>query len=233
VQAALTLSHLPLQLLASMVATAAIIGTQRLGRPFTDEEKKHFGQVLREHDYVGVRLIALRMAFRLTRSRAAAANLVSRVDLRLVLNGWDPNQVSLVRCMCHLTWVEWTHDGRETEASRRAEEGYLRELGVAGATAAPSAEQRVTEHEARVDVETKAAARLKKLRAVFVASGDEVNLLWLDAAEATAEGMPDLQKLAASTGRDVTEFYAAAKRRRRAVTALIAEERGVKWTDEE
>jgi hypothetical protein len=215
--------------LAIVLATAAIVGTNVLGRPFTDEERKLFAKLLREHDYPGVRLIALRMAFRLTGSPARATHLVSRVDRRLVLNGWDPNQVSLVRCMCHLVWVEWTHEVRETESSRRAEGGYLREVGVASV---PSSEQHAIDHESRAAVETRAAAQLRKLRAAFEKAHDMVNLLWLDAAESMDEGLPDLQQLAATSGRDVTEFYAAAKRRHRAVLRLQAEDRGVNLEEE-
>jgi hypothetical protein len=36
-----------------LVAMVAILGTDRLGRPLTNEEKARFGNLLREHDYVG------------------------------------------------------------------------------------------------------------------------------------------------------------------------------------
>ena len=40
-------------LLAALFLLAAVVGTDRLGRPLTDEEKRHFGALLREHDYPG------------------------------------------------------------------------------------------------------------------------------------------------------------------------------------
>ncbi len=47
------------------------------------------------------------------------------------------------------------------------------------------------------------------------------------------EGVTDLQKMATDSGREVADFYAAAKRRKRAVLRLLARERGVEWVDEE
>jgi hypothetical protein len=44
---------------------------------------KRFGAVLREHDYPGARLIALRFAYKLTGSRQWAQDLMGRAALRL------------------------------------------------------------------------------------------------------------------------------------------------------
>jgi len=37
----------------AFLAIGAVLGTDRLGRAFTDDEKKRFGALLREHDYPG------------------------------------------------------------------------------------------------------------------------------------------------------------------------------------
>ncbi len=213
----------------AVVAILAVLGTDRLGRALTDEEKKRFGALLREHDYPGARLVALRFAYKLARSRLRAQDLMGRVDLRLVRMGWDPAEVSLVKRLCRLVWSEWTHATEETEAARRAEEGFLREMQVTEGLSIPSVEQRAAEHETRHEAQTYAKAQLEKLRAAFEKAGDAVNLLWI---EYSLEDESDLKKMAARSGRDVTEFYAAAKRRKRAVQRLLAEARGVPFEED-
>jgi hypothetical protein len=246
----LHLSFLWLPLVALLLLTA-VVGTDRLGRPLTDEEKRHFGALLREHDYPGARLVALRFAYKLTRSRQRAQDLMGRADLRLVRFGWDPAKVTLVRGLCRLVWSEWTNEGAESAIARRAEEGFIRELEVteglklAPARAAtvdapgtgkgpewavPSHEQQRAAFAASAESHTKASAKIEKLRAMFEKAGDEVNLRWL-AFE--LEGVTDLQQMAAASGRDVADFYAAAKRRKRAVERLLADERGVPLSEEE
>jgi len=94
----------------------------------------------------------------------------------------------------------------------------------------PSHEQQITELETAREARTKASVRLEKLRAMFEKAGDEVNLLWLkfELADVT-----DLDEMAKASGRDVADFYAAAKRRKRAVQRLLANEHGVDWVEEE
>ena len=57
-----------------------------------------------------------------------------------------------------------------------------------------------------------------------------MNLLWL---KLELEGVSDLQQMAAASGRTVAEFYDAAKRRKRALQRLLANEQGVEWVREE
>jgi len=239
-------------LAALFLLAAAVVGTDRLGRPLTDEEKKRFGALLREHDYPGARLVALRFAYKLARSRQRAQDLMGRADLRLVRSGWDPREVPLVKRLCRLVWSEWTHAAAEGEPARKAEEGFVRELEVteglrvamptrpkeadapeaaqAPEWAVPPHEHHVTALEAVHESRTKASVKLEKLRAIFEKAGDEVNLLWL---KQELEGVSDLQQMAAASGRDVADFYAAAKRRRRAVQRLLANEQGVESVGEE
>ncbi|HEV3189371.1 MAG TPA: hypothetical protein VGY54_02680 [Polyangiaceae bacterium] len=72
----------------AVVVILAILGTDRLGRSLTPEESKRFGALLREHDYPGARLVALRFAHKLARTRNRAQDLMGRADLRLVRLGW-------------------------------------------------------------------------------------------------------------------------------------------------
>jgi hypothetical protein len=176
---------------------------------------------------------------------------MGRADLRLVRFGWDPAKVTLVRGLCRLVWSEWTNEGAESAIARRAEEGFIRELEVteglklvparAATVDAPGAgkepEWAVSSHEeqgvalaASAESRAKASAKLEKLRAMFEKAGDEVNLRWL-AFE--LEGVTDLQQMATASRRDVADFYAAAKRRKRAVQRLLADERGVPLNEED
>jgi hypothetical protein len=237
---------------AALFLLVTAIGTDTLGRPLTDEEKKRFGALLREHDYPGMRLVALRFAYKLTKNRVRAQDLMGRADLRLVRSGWDPAKVTLVSCLCRLVWSEWTNERTETATTRKAEQGFMRELEVTeglklvpgvpaklgeGPEAAQGPQWAVHSHEEQAlaleasrESRTKASVKLQKLRAMFEKAGDEVNLLWL---KLELEGVSDLQKMAADSGRDIAEFYAAAKRRKRAVQRLLANERGVTWSEEE
>jgi len=217
--------------LAAM-AIAAVIGTDRLGRPFTGEERKRFGALLSEHDYPGARLVALRFAHKLCGGRRSALDLLGRVDLRLVRFGWDPAEIPLVRALCRFVWSEWTHATSESETSRKAEEGYLHELQATEGITVPSTEKRVTEQEARAQERAAAQRRLDKLRAAFEKAGDEVNLLWL---EYTTEREMDAKEMAerAGQGRSVADFYAAAKRRKRIVARILAEDDVAAFVEEE
>jgi hypothetical protein len=220
-----------LVVLVASIVVAAIVGTERLGRPLTDDEKRRFGQLLREHDYPNVRLVALRFAHKLTRARVRAQDLMDRADMRLVRFGWDPDVVLLATHLCRLVWSEWMNEKSETATARRAAEGFLRELHVTEGIAIPSMEKRATELEAQHAAQEHARACLAKLRASFEAAGDDVNLLFLDYA---IEGMDlaDVKAMAERSGRDVSEFYRARDRRRRHVMRLLAAERGVVWEED-
>ncbi len=214
----------------ALVTLIAFVGTERLGRPLTDDEKKRFGALLREHDYPGARLVALRFAHKLTHGIGRAQELMGRVDLRLVRFGWDPAEVRLVSRLCRLVWSEWTHAPGDTEQGRKAEEMYLRDIESTTGSVVPSVEQRAVALETEKASQTHAAGQLEKLRAVFEAAGDEVNLVWLRHALA---GETDLQKMAAESGRGVAEFYTAAARRKRVVRKLLGQARGVDLDDKE
>jgi hypothetical protein len=198
-------------------ADAAVVGTDRVGRPLTAQEKARLGRLLREHDYEGARLVARNFARKLTRGRAADADdLMGRVDLRLFRQGWDPNEVPLVKRLCRLVWSEWTHEVESSIAAREAEERFLAETqGPEGSTVTSHASMRTREQVA-------ADARLDRLQAAFEEAGDEVNLLWLKYQRA---GISDLQEMADDSGRDVKEFYRAADRRRRHTSRLVEEKK--------
>jgi hypothetical protein len=196
-----------------------ILGTDALGRPLTRAERAYAAHLLRAHDIAGASLVALRFAYTKTRNMAAAQDVMGRVKLRLLQQGWDPNRVTLVKCLCRFVYCEWVDGIREAEREREAEKVFLRDREETEGSHAPSVE----EYAARLDDELRAEAsakeRLAELRAAFVAAKDEVNLLWL---EQKLAGQDDASEMAKRTGRDVTEFYRAADRRKRHVERLLA-----------
>lgn len=223
------------------------IGTDRIQRPLTDAEKLRLGRLLKQHDYEGVSLVALRFAYKQTRSHERAKDLMGRVNLRFMRWGWDPNRVSLVRAMCRLVWSELTHATEETDTARRAEEVFLREQEVLGEQLpgapkrgegnqkdkeplAPSREQELIRLEEEREAEERKRADLEKLRELLRKKQDDVNLLYLDFMK---RGIEDAATMAEESGRKVEEFYAAAKRRFRAVAKLLAEKNGAPPDDEE
>jgi hypothetical protein len=203
-----------------------IVGTDKLGRAFTDDERKVFSALLREHDFVGACLIALRFAFKLRHAIAAAQDLLGRAKLRLVRQGWDPNEVPLVKVLCRFVWSEHTHQLEETAAARRAEEVFLRDQE----SSAPSPEDLALRVERERAEEERAAKHIDALRASFEAAKDEVNLLWL---KFKLEDIDEPKEMAHLSGRDPTEFYRATERRNRHVMRLLAARGGAKKDEED
>src|SRR5262249_9360366 len=146
---------------APRLPAVAIVGTDRLGRPLTAFEKECLGELLRVHDYVGARLVALRFALKLARNNPAAAqDLMGRADLRLVRWGWDPNEVPLVKRLCRLVWSEWTHAVAESDSAQRAEETFLKGMEVTEGRTLPSPEDIALRHEDRGEAKRGATAQL-------------------------------------------------------------------------
>lgn len=211
------------------------MGTDKLGRRLTDPESKQLGKLLRQHDFHGASLIALRFAHKLTRGHEGARDLLGRANLRLVRWGWDPAEVPFVKRLCRLVWSEYTHQKRETAVARRAEEAFLTELAVTEGrdvltTISPENRAIRLEEEHADDARQEKyletmRATLPRLRAHFEAENDDVNLLFM---AFVVKGITDLATMARESDKDVQDFYAAAKRRKRIVGKLI----GVKATDD-
>jgi hypothetical protein len=241
--------------LEAITSSGNYLGTDRLKRALTNAERNQLERMLRKHDFVGASMVALRFAYKLTHSRGRAGDLAGRVNERLVRWGWDPNAVSLVKRLCRLVWSVYTHELEETAVARRAEEVFLAEQAAEGESlpAAPqrgdplrdkkgaglytaSPEQNVIRLEEEREEEARSEAQLAemrediaKLRAIFVAKKDHVNVLYLDRWLAGDQ----VTKMAADTGRDIEEFNAARKRRVRVLRRFLAEKNGVPPDDEE
>jgi DNA-directed RNA polymerase specialized sigma24 family protein len=165
-------------------------------------------------------------ALKKTSNRAAAEDLVQRASARLVRQGWDPREMPLVKRLCRLVWSECAHERRDAKKRRVAEEEFLGDRKLEGPHVSPSPEEIAA---GRAE-EARHQSYLDRLRVSFQAAGDEVNLLWL---AYTGQGIDDLQEMARLSGREVTEFYRAADRRKRHVNRLIAENRGVKYEEKD
>jgi hypothetical protein len=196
------------------------VGTEKLGRPLTDAEKKDLASLFRRHDFVGASMIALRFAFRLRSNKAAARDLQGRANLRLVVHGWDPREVTLPKRLCRLVWSEHTNELRENANRRKAEEGFLREQGLQHS---PSPEDLATRLATEQEEEERAARRFDALRAAFVEADDHVNVRWLDF---TLEGIREPAEMARKSGLDVRDFYRATDRRNRHIARLAAADSG-------
>jgi hypothetical protein len=116
--------------LEAITSSGNYLGTDRLKRALTNAERDQLAKVLRKHDFVGASVVALRFAYKLTRSRERARDLIGRMNERLVRWGWDPNAVPLKKRLCRLVWSEYTHEQEETALARRAEEAFLREEAI-------------------------------------------------------------------------------------------------------
>ncbi len=199
-------------------------GTNRLGRPLTNEERKDLEKLLRAHGFDGARRRAVLFGRRLLRGRGGGEDLAQKACLRLVRWGWDPNAVSLEKRLCRLVWSEWTHETEQDAKRRKAEERFLAEMAVHEGTSARSYEDYRARLAEEREQEEHAKAQIERLRRAFTDKGDSVNLYWL---ERTLEGETDLGKMARDSGRDVKEFYSAKARRDRIVARLVAEDNGV------
>ncbi len=226
------------------LATTALLGTDRLARPLSNDERDALQRVLRANGFHDAYARAKAFATRLARGRTGADDLVQRACERLVRWGWDPARVTLAKRLCRMVWCEWTHEKRERALAYRAEEGFLQER----AATAPAIHVRKNEGEFRTinvqpsveddalrlleekEEEIAAQKQLDALRARFRAKNDTVNLLWLDY---TLEGVSDLKEMAHRSARDVEEFYEAARRRKRAVMGLAAKANGVTYDEGE
>jgi hypothetical protein len=208
---------------------APFVGTDRLGRPLTNEERDRCAALLRAHDFAGARRYARLFAVKQCRNAAGAEDLVSRACLRLVRLGWDPNEVPLASRLARLVWSEWTHAVEESKKARDVERAFARELQVTEGKTDASVEQRAVRLEDEQHQEAHAREEVGKLRAAMVDAGDTVNLLWLDF---TLQGLTDMKEMARRSGRRPEDFYAATKRRARMVRRLAAAARGVILNEE-
>ena len=205
------------------MSDAPIVGTDVLGRPFTPAEKAYAERLLRKHGFLSARAVASKFAHSKARTHAEAEDILGRVMLRLVRQGWDPAEVPLAKRLCRLVFSEWSHSVAERKAARAAEKAYVQ--GIAGDENADTmAPDEAAEARARLEAErARSEANLQRLWQAFRDADDDVNLAWLDY---TRRGIESLDEMARLDKRDVREFYRAADRRKRHVERLILAGKG-------
>jgi hypothetical protein len=204
-------------------------GTDTLDRPYTAAERRALDRALVAHGFHAAHRAAIAFAHKKTQNPAHAEEIVGRVLLRLVRQGWDPAEVPLKVRLCRLVFSEWTHWLAERKAQREAERVFAHDLALVENLDTMSAEDR-REYEAREAArEAASEARLEKMRAIFREAGDEVNLEWLDY---TGQGIDSLDEMARRSRRDVAELYRAAERRKRVTNRLIDEAERATLKDE-
>jgi hypothetical protein len=98
--------------LDAFTSSGNYLGTDRIGRALTDPESRRLDKLLRDQGFRAASVHAFRFALKLAKTKGRAGDVVSRANLRLVCNGWDPNAVSLQRRLLRLVWSEFTHDRR-------------------------------------------------------------------------------------------------------------------------
>jgi hypothetical protein len=187
----------------------------------TAEQRAAFEEVLLQHGLADALLVALGFAKRRTGSLLEARWYVKRARARMWENcSWDPKKGPTLRIfLCGLVRSEISADRAKEERREEAEQASLAEPSTS-ADEIPDPEALLRAREEKRDDDREAAADIEALRADFDASGDKVNLRWL---ELRSEGVED--EPAAMAARSVftaEEFYNARKRRIRAATRLLA-----------
>lgn len=207
----------------------AYVGTDRLGRALTKDESRALQALLRKEGYVDAHIIALAYAHKVSHHQERARDLVGRAALRLVRQGWDPQEATLRQRMCRLVYSEFMHELVEDTTRKKAELGFVQGLGDEGKDVTAPREDEAIELEVEQRRQAHANARLDELRDAFVKAGDDVNAVWLEHAR---KGVDDLKDIARRSGRTVDELYLAAKRRKGHVRRLIASKKGTPYEEE-
>jgi len=212
------------------VPLALVLGTERLGRPYTDEERRQVQKALLKAGFHEARRAGLFFGLKLSRNAAMGEDLAQRAFERLVRLGWNPADVPLKERVVRLVWSEWTNELSERTKTRKAEAKYAHDMAVSEGDNAKSPEDYAARLEEERAEEAAGQEQLDKLRAALVKAKDNVNLAWL---QHTLEGKTDLGEMALLSGYTVEQFAAARKRRKRIVLRLAAEARGVSYPEEE
>ncbi len=197
-----------------------LVGTDTLGRPFTDAERLAFDKLLRRHGFHACHRAAIAFGHKLSHNAATAEDLAARALLRLARQGWDPAEVPLRKRLCRLVYSEWTHWLEEKRIRREAERTYTELMRYSVARHSLSTEDQYALAAAEAEREARAEARLARMREMFTEADDQVNLTWLALTE---EGLDTPEEMVARTRFAPRDFYLAAERRKAVTKRLIAE----------
>jgi DNA-directed RNA polymerase specialized sigma24 family protein len=182
----------------------------------TAAERAAFDEMLLGQDLESAEVQAYDYAFRLTRRNPAMAKqLVLQARTRLWERcTFDPKKAPLGAFLCGVVRSVWSTEARRAVTQREREVEYLTEVDTLEGSNAKSPEDLHVARDESTEARDEAARELDELRAHFVDTGDEVNLLWL---QYSLDGIDDLPEMVAKSGRKVEEFYRARDRRVRYV----------------
>jgi hypothetical protein len=207
-----------------------VLGTDTLGRPFTDAERLAFDRLLRRHGIHACHRAAIAFGHKLSHNEADAEDLAARALLRLARQGWDPAEVPLRRRLCRLVFSEWTHWLGEKKTRREAERAYTELMRYSVTRHSLSTADQHALAAAEAEREARAEARLARMREMFTEADDQVNLTWLALTE---EGLDTPEEMVARTRFTPRDFYLATERRRAVTKRLIAEARSATLKEDE
>ncbi len=126
---------------------------------------------------------------------------------------WSPDMAPLRAFLSGIVRSLWSTEARRAVTERENELDYLTEVLTLEGADAKSPEQLLVADEEREGARAEAATELEKLKAHFVATGDEVNLDWI---RYSLEGIDDLAEMARLSDCKVEDFYRGPGRRRSA-----------------
>ncbi|HTQ42862.1 MAG TPA: hypothetical protein VMI75_08935 [Polyangiaceae bacterium] len=195
--------------------------TVRRGEP-SAEQRARFEEMLLEHDLEGARLQAMAYAMKLTKKNVAASRQMVDDACRILWErcSWDPDKVGLGAYLCGVVRSERSHAAEAGITERENEVEYLTEVAtLEEGTPGRSPEDLMVAYEESVEGREKASGELAAMRAHFEATGDAVNLEWI---QYSLDDVDDLEEMARRSGRRVEEFYRARDRRVRYVQRLQA-----------
>jgi hypothetical protein len=201
---------------------------RRQGEP-TAAEREAFDELLLGEDLEGALAKALDYALRLTgKNETMARQLVLQARTLLWERcSWNPERGELGEYLCGVVRSVRSTEARRGVTERENEVEYLTEVDTIDGSHAKSPEELHTADEESEAARDEAAAELEKLRARFIANGDEVNLDWI---KYSLEGIEDLAEMVRLSGRKIEDFYRARDRRVRLVQRMLREKTEPKET---
>ena len=190
----------------------------------TAAEREAFDELLLGEDLESALAQALDYALKLTgKNETMARQLVLQARALLWERcTWSPDKAPLGAFLSGIVRSVWSTEARRAVNERDNEVDYLTEVVTLEGADAKSPEQLLVADEGSEAARAEAATELEKLKAHFVATGDEVNLDWI---RYSLEGIDDLAEMARLSDRKVEEFYRARDRRVRLVQRLLREKK--------
>jgi hypothetical protein len=191
----------------------------------TAEERAAFEEMLLEQDLEGALVQAKDYAMKRTRDNETMADQMVRRARTILWErcSWDPQKVPLAAYLKGIIRSEISHDAEAGVKRTEEEQEWVVDMDTVEGAYARTPEELMIERDESVEGREKAASKLEEMRKHFEATGDRVNLEWI---EYSLDDIEDPAEMARRSGRKVEEFYRARDRRVRYVERLLAARRG-------